>query len=407
MPQNNIIDPSNMSAFGTLETAELSYVIQGDFVYGLNTQFWGAGGTTSGTGATVDTNAGRLRVQSGTNAAGYAYIVNRKPIRYRAGQSTNVRFTPVFTQGVASNIQLMGVGTIASNAPYDGWFFGYNGTSFGIAHYISGTPTWYAQSSWNGNPMNGTVNGMTWTPTLGSPVMIKYPYLGYGNIFFYVENQVTGGRVLVHTVRYANTVTTPELTNPSLQFCAYTVNTGNTGNVIMYCGSVGISISGTQSFVSNPKWAMDSTKSGITTETCLINLQNATSYNGVPNRGIIRLTQISGITTSGGTNYSIVRFKLGATIGGSPSYTAVNGILASGGATITSGNSVASYDVAGTTVSGGTFQYGFTTQNSSGGWAVDLTNAELYIAPGEIMSITAFSSASATCSVALNWSEDI
>jgi hypothetical protein len=410
MPQNNIIDPSNLSAFGTLETAELSYVIQGDFVYGLNTQLWGqlgAGGVTSGTGAAVDTNSGRLRIQSGTSSTSYAYISSRKSIRYRAGQGTNVRFTPIFTQGVASNISVMGVGTIASNAPYDGWFFGYNGTVFSIAHYISGTPTWYAQSTWNGNPMNGTVNGMTWNPTLGSPVMIKYPYLGFGNIFFYVENQTTGGWVLVHTVRYANTVTTPELSNPSLQFLGFTANSGNTANQIMYCGSVGISISGVQSFVSNPKWAIDSSKTGITTENCLVNIQNATSYNGIPNRGIIRLAQISGLTTSGGTNYAIIRFKLGATIGGTPSYSAVNGTPASGGATITAGNSVASYDVAGTTVSGGTYQYGFVTQNSSGSFVTDLTNAELYIAPGEIMSITAFASASATCTIAVTWTEDI
>ena len=404
MPQNNLFESSNLSAFGTLETAELTYIFQGDFVYGLNTQLWSTA-VTSGAGATVDTNGGRLRVQSGTAGAGYAYIVSRKPLRYRAGQGTNVRFTPIFTQGVASNIQLMGIGTISSNLPYDGWFFGFNGTSFGIAHYISGVATWTLQTAWNGNPMNGTVGNLTWNPALGSPVMIKYPYLGYGDISFYVQSSVTGGWILVHTVRYANTVIVPELSNPSLQFMAFTLNSGNTSNMTMYCGSVGIAVSGVQQFTSNPRWAVDSAKSGITTETCLVNLQNCTSYNSVINKGIMRLSQLSGETSSAGTNYTIFRFKLGATIGGSPSYTAVNG--SGGGATITSGNSIASYDVAGTTVANGTYQYSVVTLNSAGSFNVDLSNYELIICPGEIMTISAFASSSATCVISVNWTEDI
>lgn len=49
-------NPANQSAFGSLETAELTPIFQGDFVYGLNTQTWNTA-VTSGTGATVDTDA--------------------------------------------------------------------------------------------------------------------------------------------------------------------------------------------------------------------------------------------------------------------------------------------------------------------------------------------------------------
>jgi hypothetical protein len=401
MPQNNIIDPSNLSAYGTLETAELNYEFQGDFAYGLNTQLWGQLGSVdygvSGTGAAVDTNSGLLRIQSGTSSTSHAFITTRKIIRYRAGQGTNVRFTPIFTQGVASNISVMGVGTIASNALYDGWFFGYNGTVFSIVHYIAGTPTWYAQSTWNGNPMNGAVNGMTWNPTLGSPVMIKYPYLGFGNIFFYVENQTTGGWVLVHTVRYANTVTTPELSNPSLQFLGFTANSGNTTNQIMYCGSVGIAISGLRTFNSNPIWAADSNKSGITTETCILNIQNCTTYNNIANRSLLRFTTISGY----GSSVSIFRLKTGVTIGGTPSWTAVSG---SNGPHIITGNSVASVDTAGTTVSGGNYIWSVSTNL---GFVVDLTPFEIYLAPGEILTISGFAASSSSQYISVNWCEDI
>lgn len=89
-------DPSNMSAFGTLESSELTPIFQGDFAYGLNTQLWNAV-VVSGTAATIDTNASRLRIQSGTGSAGYAYITSRKIVRYRAGQGTTARFTPLFS----------------------------------------------------------------------------------------------------------------------------------------------------------------------------------------------------------------------------------------------------------------------------------------------------------------------
>lgn len=48
-----LFDPSNMSAFGTLETGELTPVLQIDFVYGINTQ---TGTTTVLNSGIVDTN---------------------------------------------------------------------------------------------------------------------------------------------------------------------------------------------------------------------------------------------------------------------------------------------------------------------------------------------------------------
>lgn len=402
-------NPANQSAFGTLETAELTPVIQGDWVYGINTQLWTTP-VTSGTGAVVDTNSSRLRIQSGTSSTGYAYLTSRRPVRYRAGQGTVLRTTPLFTTGVANNIQLWGMGSIVSNAPYDGYFFGYNGTSFGIAHYIRGSATWYTRATdWNGDKVNGTAGtSFNWNPTTGVPIMIKYPYLGFGDIFFYVQHPTSGNWVLVHTIRYANTANTTQLENPTLQFIGYTANSGNTSNITMYCGSVGTFISGERSFTGNPKWGIDNNKTAITTETSILGIKNATTYNGVANRGLIRLNSISAGADAGKNvvaNCSI-RLKIGATLGGVPAYTPINGSTADNGNTITSGNSVASFDVAATTVANGNLVYNFVI-SEPGSTVIDLIPFDLYIAPGEVLSITGFSSASASITVALNWSEDI
>lgn len=398
-------DLSNLSAFGTLETAELTSVFQGDFVCGLNTQIWNTP-VTSGAGAAVDTDASRLRIQCGTNAAGYAYITPKRPARYRAGQGITARFTPLYSTGIANNLQIWGVGSIVSNTPYDGFFFGYNGTSFGIVHYNRGTPTWYAQASWNGDKCDGSSGtSFEYDPTFGTPVMIKYPYLGYGDIGFYLQDPSTARWVLVHTIRYANTVATTQLGNPTLQFLGFTLNSGNTTNKTMYCGSVGIFISGSRSFVGNPAWAMDNNKSGVTTETNILTLKNATTYNTVTNRGLIRLTSLA-ISSSAASGVSIFRLKRGVTLGGSPSYTTINGTTGDGGVTITNGNSITSYDTAGTTITGGTYEFGITVDNPNSS-IINLLPYDIFIAPTEILTISGFSTISAVMGVTLNWSEDI
>ncbi len=396
-------DASNQSAFGTLESDELTPVLHMDFVYGINTQ---TGTEVELNSATVDTSNTRLRVQTGTNTAGKGIFISRRPSKYRAGLGMMLRFTPVFTTGVANSTQIVGAFSIASNVPYDGYGFGYNGTSFGIVHYNAGTPTWAAQASWNGDKVDGSAgSSFTWNPTLGTPVMIKYPFLGYGNILFFVQNPGTSAWVLVHTIRYANTSATIQLTNPSLNFVAYAANSGNNTNLTIYTGSVGFFISGKRLTVSNPRWGMDSNKTGITTETNLITFKNATTYNGVANRAFLRLSSLS-FSSSAANGVAVVRFKLNATLGGTPSYTTINGTSADGGATITSGNSITSYDVAGTTVTGGTYIGGVSVDNPNSTF-IDLEPYDLYLAPGDTLTISGYSSNASEIAVAINWSEEL
>ena len=98
-------DASNLSAFGTLETNELTPIVQMDVVYGINTQ---TSTTTVLNSATVDTNASRLRMQSGTNSAGSAIFSSRRPAKYKTGQGMVARFTYVWTNNSASNTHYFG-----------------------------------------------------------------------------------------------------------------------------------------------------------------------------------------------------------------------------------------------------------------------------------------------------------
>ena len=475
-------NPANQSAFGTLETNELTPVFQDDFTAGLNTQKWnssytftitapaahptagdiytvnnqsfvvvssagttliaigggappasgnltrvtGSGttpiafsafttqvGVQNGTGAAVDTNAGRLRLQCGTSSTGYAYIESRRILKYRAGQGTTGRFTPLFAAATADCLQLWGVGTLVANAPYDGYFLGRRASdgAFGIYHYIGGVAQpFIPQTSFNGDTLNGSgASGVNLDLTYGTPFQIKYPYLGYGVVNFWAQNPTTGGWILFHTIRYPNTTASLQLSNPNLRFIGFVQNSGNTSNKIMYCGSVGFFVSGTRSFVANNKQAIDNTKTGVTTETNIVTLRNANSYNGVSGRGLIRLQSIGvSVTTTTAANITI-RLKIGAALGGSPSFTAINGTTTTGGIVLTSANSVASYDTAGTTITGGVYIWNLQLGDGNNGGAnlaVDLTGYEIFIAPGETLTISGASTNSAAIGVSVNWTED-
>ena len=388
---------ANVSPFGDLITNQLEPVVQLDFVYGINTQ---TGVSTTANSATVDTSSSRLRLQSGTNSAGSAIFNSRRIIKYRPGQGIIARFTPIFDTPQASSTQIWGVGNSD-----DGYFFGYNGTTFGILHRIRTVDTWIPVASWNADKVDGTgSSGFNWNKTFGVPVMIKYPYLGYGDIFFYLQDSDTGKWLLVHTIKYANTVNTTQLGNPGLFFYGQCLNSGNTTNLTMYCGSMGAFSCGERSFVGSPKWAMDNNKSTITTETAILSIRNATTYNGVTNRSLIRLNSLSAGAT--GNNVSVVRLKIGATLGGTPAFTTINGTTANNGVTITSGNSITSYDIAATTVTGGNYLFNHSLVGNAS-QSIDLGPYAIFISPGETLTASFFAAASASCSISLNWSEDI
>lgn len=66
---------------------------------------------------------------------------------------------------------------------------------------------------------------------------------------------------------------------------------------------------------------------------------------------------------------------------------------------------MASTDVAGTTVSGGTYIFNMTI-GSPGNDIIDVQALSIFVAPGETLTISGFSTASTTMGVGVNWTED-
>ena len=82
------------------------------------------------------TNASQLATVS-TGAATYSSgeLRSTNLVRYVPGHGTRARFTAKFTTGVADSTQLAGIGDESN-----GFFFGYDGTNFGICHRKNGSP---------------------------------------------------------------------------------------------------------------------------------------------------------------------------------------------------------------------------------------------------------------------------
>ncbi len=148
------------------------------------------------------------------------------------------------------------------------------------------TYTWVLQSAWNGDKMDGTgVSGTTIDPTLGNVYKIEFQYLGYGAISFFREIPSTGKFQLCHRIEYANTATTPSLTNPTLQLTAiiYT-EAGYTGPALtLSTGSMAGFIQG-QETLKGIRRSISVEKTATTTEAVLLILHNELDFNGRVNK---------------------------------------------------------------------------------------------------------------------------
>lgn len=331
--------PEGKSAFGEAEVVIPQPVVQISFPYNVNTAYVFTRENQSGS----ITHANRQAVIStGAATSSSAELRSRRPIKYLPGSGVLARFTALFTTGAANSTQIAGIGNES-----DGFFFGYNGTSFGVLHRKNGSPeirtltvstasstneninitldgvvkavavtnsgvisttvneiaagdytdtgtgwdayaagntvifkswdaathsgsyslsgattavgsfaqnvvgaaptdTWTAQSSWNGDDVfNGSgVSGVTLDPTKGNVFQIKFQWLGYGLITFYLEDPDDGELHLVHGIAYANANTTPSIGDPSLSLMAKATNTTNNTAIVVKVASMAAFIEG-------------------------------------------------------------------------------------------------------------------------------------------------------------------
>jgi hypothetical protein len=372
------------TAFGEMSIGELTPKVHLSFPYNINAAFVNT--TTIGSGTVTQADS-KAVLQTTAASSSQAHLTSRRVLKYNTGQGGLVRFTAVFTPCTANSSQLIGIGDAI-----DGFYFGCDGATFGLLRRQDSVDNWTVQTSWNGDKAAGASILPFIDITKGNVYQIRYQWLGFGAITFWVENPWDGEFIKVHTIRYANAHTDPSIFNPSLPLHAEVVNVSNATNIMLQTSSMMGGIEGKEVDLGELE-SISNTKEGVTTtETNVVTIQNKTTFATKTNRVEIVLKAISyGVD---GTKPAIVRLIKNVTLGGTPSYT-----------DISANTSVVSYDVAGTTITGGEVLLSLAT-NKSDGDTLDLSRYNIVLEPGETFTISVEASSGTTdASVSLVWSE--
>lgn len=371
------------SAFGELLVQQLTPQVIIHFPYNLNTDVV----NTVVTGTGTVTHSGQFAVMSSSAAINSGgSLFSNKFLEYHPGIGALCRFTAIWGAGTAGNTQMAGPGNTT-----DGFFFGYNGTSFGVMRRSGGSDTWIAQTAWNVDKYDGTGRSSnTLDTTKGNVFQVRFQWLGFGAISFYIENQITGDLDLVHRINYANQNTDTSIHNPSLPFCAGSINTTNNTDISLKIPSIGMFVEGVINNSSHTRNALDNEKT-ISTETNILTIRNKTTYQSISNAVQIQPDFLS--IASDGTKNVTIRVYINTTLGGTPSYTDVS-----------TNTSVVDYDTAGTTITGGTLVASMELAKNDSK-EILFSEYDFILAPGAIMTFSAVSAANNDVSVGVSWQE--
>lgn len=216
---------ANFAATGTLSTL-LTLANTGS-----GASDWGA--TTPGM-ATFSTGATNPSTAKGTTSG---------TLTYRAGEEVFVYFTALFTTGVAGTFQRVGL-----TDEVEGFWIGYEGTSFSVSYSTNSSITSVAQASWNVDTASSQVGSdftsnsavVTLDPTKLNLYRIRFGWLGIGPAEFEVMSP-DGNWVLLHQFRFPNTQATPSIRTPNLPMKVWLSSTGSNLIVKSSCLAAGSS----------------------------------------------------------------------------------------------------------------------------------------------------------------------
>ena len=388
---------NQLTAFGELRMAELSPQFQGSFEYTVdNTDLITKSLVASGTA----TQASGMGVVTTTTTTGsMAMISSKQHAKYRAGLGGVLRFTALFTTGVAATEQYIGLIDEhgSSEAFKNGFAIGYDGVTFGYHRFQNDTKITTAIANWD-DPLDGAgESGETIDQTKLNVFFIQYQYLGAGAIKIYFEKQ-NGDVVLVHTEKYAGLYAEPSVHNPNFHFHMHVNNNATTSNIVMKSSSYAYFIEGKTSFIELHQPENSSNvreKLAVTTEVAIFTIRNKASYSSKVNFiDILMLNVSAAIEASAANNIGNIKITKNATLGGVPSYSDIN-----------TSDSVIEIDTAGTTVTGGKVLFADLLAGKNDKLTKILSDLKIILSPQETLTISGTSANSATIDAIITWRE--
>jgi len=389
-----ILDALPRTAFGELLVAQFSPTAAWRFDYGVNTRIVTS---TTANGGTVTASESRARLSTSSAVNGSARIQSNNRLRYLPGVGGLVRFTAAYAAGAANSRQLIGIGD-----SQDGFFFGYSGATFGVIRRRAGVDDFIPQSSWNGSQVN-------FSPQLGNIYAIRFQWLGYGFIRFYIvdpnsptsaDSALNFGARNVHTILYPNTSALTHILNPTLPLFAEVANTGNASDLVLFTPSGVAGLEGQIETPYNPldEWNSVDTALALanTSNNHVLSVQNKTTLAAITNRVPVQLASLTVARGTAGASLSTIRLYRNATTAIGRVYTDVD-----------ASNSPVSTSVTTTTVTGGTVERAYTVTAAGTTFTIEFAPGEFVLQPGEILTIGIQNNAATSTDfvVTANWKE--
>ena len=173
---------------------------------------------TNTNGGSSSNSNGQAVFTSGANTSGGVKAVSNISVDYRPNAETYAAFSCIFTTGIANSYQRIGIYNTTN-----GFFIGYEGTSFGVTIRKNSVDTTIPQASWNVDTLTGgatskyTLNGtpMTYDPTKDNLFRIRFGWLGAASVTYEIYSP-DGVWVPFHIYKIANVQTSPTVNNPNL-----------------------------------------------------------------------------------------------------------------------------------------------------------------------------------------------
>lgn len=262
---------------------------------------------------------------------------------------------------------------------------------------ITATETIVAQTAWNKDKFlfstvpENSLAGITLDPTKGNVYQIRYQWLGFGDIDFFIESKTTSTPVLVHRIEYANTSTIASVDNPTLPLCGVAKNTSNTTDIALEIGSMGGFVEGRDELNGVPH-SLSVEVSGVgTTETPVMTIHAHDIYQGTINR--VKIKMKLGSVSVDGTKPVTIRVRKNAILTGASF------------SPLSSNSSTIHKDTSATAVTGGVIIFSESV-SKDGKSDIDFDRLGIELNQPDSLTVSIEASASTTDTVStLNWQE--
>lgn len=386
-----------LTAFGDLRVAELSPIFQSTFEYTVNNTDITTNTVVNG-GSVTQANGMAVLATSSTIAS-TATLQSKRHAKYKAGLGGVIRFTALFTPGVAGTKQYMGLvdETGVTEVFKNGYMVGFDGEVFGFHRFQNDTKITMALENWDDTLDGFGQSGILFDPTKLNVFFIQYQYLGAGAIKIFME-KTNGELALVHTDKYAGLNTEPSTHNPNFHHIMFVDNGATTNNLIVKSSSYAYFTEGKTDFIElhQPQNSTGEVAvTGVTSEVAIFTIRNKTTYVGKINFIDALLERFgASIEASAANNLGTIRLTKNATLGGVPSYSDIN-----------TTNSIMEIDTSGTTVTEGKLLSGSPLAGKNDKLFVDIINLKIILGPGDSLTVSGDSVSSASIRASILWRE--